>query len=58
MSILDRKCKTEGCWHFNSPVYIYCECCLHGICESFSEEQKEEYKKAIKDEVQRGIKNE
>ena len=43
MSILDRKCAEENCWHFRAPGLAYCICCLNGPCATFSPEQQVEY---------------
>lgn len=43
MSLLESKCSELDCWHFTQRGYIYCGCCLHGRCSSFSKEQRAEW---------------
>ena len=45
MSIFERKCVEPECWHFRVQGYVYCSCCLHGKCSTFSLAQRDQYER-------------
>ncbi len=47
MSIVDRKCIVEGCFHFADPKY---DCCLHHVrnqCIEFTDTEKAKYRREL-----------
>ena len=47
MSIFERKCVEPECWHFRVQGYVYCSCCLHGKCSTFSLAQRDQYEREV-----------
>ena len=48
VDLLEAKCATPSCWHFRKEQGLHCRHCLVW-CESFSEEQKQEYMRLSKE---------
>ena len=44
--MLEHKCATEGCWHWQGNS-IYCFHCQYGVCSPFSPEQRAQAEKEI-----------
>lgn len=47
MSILEYKCVTPGCWHWQEAEFLYCPHCLHGTCSRFSVKLRAQAEKEI-----------
>mgnify|MGYP001581352774 CR=1 FL=1 len=41
--LLERQCATPDCWHRPASGYIYCVCCLHGVCAVIHVEDRQPY---------------